>query len=252
MCLIAFAIDVHPDYPLILIANRDEFYNRPTEAAHLWKDQETVFGGRDIQAGGTWMAVSEERRFAAVTNYRDLKNIREDVRSRGELPVDFLNGADPSWDYMKKINEKASEYNGFNLLTYSSGTMFHYSNYEGKINALSPGIYGLSNALLDTSWPKVTQLKKGFEKEIGSAFTHESLLTLLMDSSLAEDANLPDTGVGYDLEKMLSAICIKSEKYGTCCSTILTIHKNGEVKFTERSYPVGDRDAGDVSFTFQS
>lgn len=248
MCLIVFAFDAHPKYSLILAANRDEFYARPTLVADYWRDNPNILGGRDQKAGGTWMALHKHGRFAAVTNYRDLKNIRDDARSRGDLPVNFLSGNQSPQEYLSDMHAEAGEYNGFNLLTYDGSRMGHYSNYEGKVNVLEPGIYGLSNALLNTPWPKVEKLKSEFSKVIADDFAHDDLLNLLTDSTRADDAQLPDTGVGFDLEKMLSAICIKSENYGTCCSTVLTIEKSGKVEFTERTYPVGNRVEGQVTF----
>ncbi len=251
MCLIAFAVDTHPKYKLILAANRDEFYERPTKVADFWSDHTEILGGRDVRANGTWMAVNRAGRFSAVTNFRDLKNINPNAKSRGELPVNFLLENVSSHEYLEGIHREAKEYNGFNLLIYENGKVFHYSNYEGKINELESGIYGLSNALLDTPWPKVKRLKQQFQQVIGGDFSHEDLLSLLVDPELAADEELPDTGVGHDMEKMLSAICIKSDNYGTCCSSILTISDEGELKFTERSYAVGNREAGEVSYQFQ-
>lgn len=251
MCLIAFAVDAHPDFKLILAANRDEFYKRPTSPAHFWEDHAELLGGRDEEAGGTWMAISKSGRFSAVTNYRDLTNLQDDAISRGELPVNFLLQSVSPEQYLKQVDEISDAYNGFNLLCWAEGKMCHYSNYEKKINRISPGIYGLSNALLDTSWPKVTKLKDGFSAMIKETVAHEDLLTLLQDDAMAADDQLPDTGVGKELEKMLSAICIKSENYGTCCSTIVTISNEGKVKFTEWTYPVGKRTEGKVSFEFQ-
>ncbi|MEQ9231481.1 MAG: NRDE family protein, partial [Cyclobacteriaceae bacterium] len=207
--------------------------------------------GRDVRANGTWMAVNKAGRFSAVTNFRDLKNINPNAKSRGELPVNFLLENVSSHEYLGGIHKEAKAYNGFNLLTYENGKVFHYSNYEGKINELESGIYGLSNALLDTPWPKVKRLKQQFQRVIGGDFSHEDLLSLLVDPALASDEELPDTGVGHDMEKMLSAICIKSENYGTCCSTVLTISNEGELKFTERSYAVGNREVGEVSYQLQ-
>ncbi len=251
MCLIAFAVDAHPDYQLILAANRDEFYKRPTSPAHFWEDHPEILGGRDEEAGGTWMAISKAGRFSAVTNYRDLSNIQDDAISRGELPVNFLLQNVTPDQYAKQIDQISDAYNGFNLLCWAEGKMCHYSNYENKVNQLSSGIYGLSNALLDTPWPKVCKLKDNFSERIKTDFSHDDLLDLLTDHSLADDEELPDTGVGKEWEKMLSAINIQSEKYGTCCSTILTISKNGEVEFTEKTYPVGGRKAGTVTFDFK-
>ena len=251
MCLIAFAVNAHPDYKLILAANRDEFFKRPTTPAHYWPDHPEILGGRDEEAGGTWMAISKSGRFSAVTNYRDLSNIKNDAISRGELPVNFLLQQVSPENYLKQVHEVADLYNGFNLLTWANDQMCHYSNYENKVNVLKPGIYGLSNALLDTPWPKVCKLKDRFSERIKGDFSHASLLELLTDHSLAEDDELPDTGVGKEWEKMLSAINIRSEKYGTCCSTIVTISSGGFVEFTEKTYPVGNRKEGTVSYEFK-
>ena len=250
MCLIAFAVNAHPDYKLILAANRDEFYTRQTTAAEYWSDQPTILGGRDLQAMGTWMAVNQSGRFGAVTNFRDLQNIRKDARSRGDLAVNYLNNSVATDDYLADITKKAGEYNGFNLLLFDGQHMHHFSNYEGKVNTIETGIHGVSNALLNTPWPKVEKLKKDFSEMISSSFDHTNLLELLANDDAAPDDQLPDTRAGHDLEKMLSPIYIKSEKYGTCCSTVLTISNTGEVRFTEKSFPNGNRKEGTVSFNF--
>lgn len=252
MCLIAFAFKSHPEYDLIVAANRDEFYARPTETAHFWPDFPEILGGRDLKAQGTWMGVSTSGRFAAVTNYRDLKSIREDAKSRGNLPVDFLLDQVDLNAYFAGVQTEAPEYNGFNLIAYENGNMLHFSNYEGTVNHLKPGIYGLSNALLDTPWPKLKRIKNRFTKAIQGEFSHQDLLALLSDGQTAPDDELPDTGVGYEFEKMLSAICIRSENYGTCCSTVLTVSKSGQIEFTEQSLPVGDRKAGSVHEIFST
>jgi uncharacterized protein with NRDE domain len=251
MCLIVFAVNKHPDYPLILAANRDEFYKRPTAATNFWQDVPSILGGRDLQAGGTWMALHRDGRMAAVTNYRDLSNLKADARSRGELPINYLEGTLDAQEYLSTLDKVSSQYNGFNALIYEAGSMFHYSNYEGKINRIDQDIHGLSNALLDTEWPKVQRLKEDFAKIIEGPFDQEDLFSILANKELAADALLPDTGVPHDLEKMLSAICIQSENYGTCSSSILTISKDGNVAFTERTFAVGDRKKGTVSFTFK-
>jgi len=251
MCLIVFAINHHPDYPLILAANRDEFYARPTVPAAYWPDQPQLLGGRDKQAGGTWMALHTDGRMAAVTNYRDLKNLKNDAKSRGELPVNYLLGMESAEVFLRNVHTEAHAYNGFNMLLYEQNALFHYSNYEGKTNRITEGIHGLSNALLDTPWPKVNRLKEAFTKTISGPFSHESLLDLLASNELAPDDQLPNTGVGYDLEKMLSAICIRSENYGTCSSSVLTVAKSGEINFTERTYPVGGRKEGVVNYTLK-
>ncbi len=250
MCLITFAYNAHPKYRFILAANRDEFYARPTTVAHWWEDQNEILGGRDLLAKGTWMAIHRSGRFAAVTNYRDIQNIKSDVQSRGDLPVNFLISKKPPTDYSGKVYEIGSSYNGFNLITLDRG-MTHVSNYGNRVNILEPGIYGLSNALLDTPWPKVTKAKKGFGQLIEKPFEINDLLELMQDTETADDRDLPETGLDYEREKALSAMCIRTSDYGTCCSTAMTIDYDGNVQFLEKSYPVGDRVEGEEYFDFK-
>jgi len=250
MCLIVFAWKVHPDYPLIFASNRDEFYNRPTLEAHRWPDHKNIYGGRDELANGTWLAVNDNKKLAAVTNYRDLSDINPKAKSRGELPVDFLIGKKDGLEYLKTIHEKADEYNGFNLLTFTEEEALHYSNDEKKINLLKPGIHGLSNAVLNTPWPKVLRAKAKLEEIIGDRFEHKDLLDLMQDQWLASDQDLPTTGLSYAKEKALSAMCIRTEGYGTCCSTIVTKNVNGNLKFTEQSYSVGNRKGKTITTQF--
>lgn len=251
MCLIVFAWKTHHKYPLILASNRDEFYNRPTSVAKQWEDKPTIWAGRDELAHGTWLGVNEQKHIAAVTNYRDLSNINPQARSRGELPSDFLITEKSIFDYMKNVQAKADQYNGFNLLTFNEEQAFHYSNYENKINELAPGIYGLSNATLNTPWPKVTLIKQMLEETIKSDFTHADLLQMMRNDTLAPDLKLPETGLSLEKEKALSAVCIRTEGYGTCCSTVITKDNNGLLAFTEDSYAVGNREAGVQDFTLK-
>ena len=251
MCLITFAINCHPDYSLILAGNRDEFYDRPTTYAHYWEDIPHLLAGRDLQGGGTWLGISKTGRLAAVTNYRDPQNMRADARTRGDLTTAFLKDDDLSArEYLSGLHEKADEYNGFNLLLFDGEKAFHYSNYEKSINELPAGVYGLSNALLDTPWPKLVRLKKSFEDAFSQQVAHEDLLAILEDSELAADHDLPDTGIPYEWEKAISSICIQTDNYGTCCSTVVTIDKRGQASFTERSFPVGARENKVVQFSF--
>lgn len=249
MCLIVFAYKTHPDYKLILVANRDEFYHRPTLEAHWWEDPPGILAGKDLKAKGTWMGIRKNGRFSAVTNYRDISNIREEARSRGDLPLNFLKGNQKTTDHAKTIKDYAHEYNGFNLLLFDE-SMVHFSNYEGRINELKPGIYGLSNALLDTPWPKVTKAKQIFEKSITHGFIPTELLNTLDDTEVAADQDLPDTGLSPEMEKALSPMCIRTPNYGTCCSTVVTISHSDMVTFVERTYPVGERQSGTREFTF--
>lgn len=251
MCLIVFAWDTHPKYQLVLAANRDEFYERPTASAGYWEDHPQILGGRDLKAGGSWMTVSQQGMFAAVTNYRDLANIKENAVSRGALPTGFLMEEKSPVQYLNDLQQKADQYNGFNLLVADQKHMGHYSNYEGHVNMLKPGIYGLSNALLDTPWPKVASAKTKFEQLISNSFHAEELIAMMADTSVAEDDALPDTGVSKDMEKSLSAMCIRMEGYGTCCTTVITIDRAGVVDFTEKSYPVGNRKEETVNYQFE-
>ena len=160
MCLIFISTNNHPNYKLVVAANRDEFYSRKTSPARYWPDYPEIVGGRDLEAQGTWMAMAKSGKIGMVTNYRDLKNINPNAPTRGLLVSDFLiNGSDPD-EYLKDIHLKADLYNGFNLVIGNPDQLFYYSNYQSKIQQLKPGNYGLSNALLDTPWPKVHEVKK--------------------------------------------------------------------------------------------
>ena len=252
MCLITFAYDVHPDYRYILAANRDEFYARPTTVANWWEDHTELLGGRDLEAKGTWMAIHANGRFSADTNYRDIQNIRSDVRSRGDLPVQFLMGEESPSKYARRVLDEGNQYNGFNLLTFDyHQELAHVSNYDDKVNVLKPGIYGLSNALLDTPWPKVEKAKADFSQLIKGSFEIEDLIKLMQNTDTAPDEDLPETGLDYIREKALSAMCIRTPDYGTCCSTALMMDHDGNVSFMEKSYPVGDRKDETVSFNFK-
>lgn len=233
-----------------MAANRDEFYARPTTTAHWWEDHE-ILGGRDLQAKGTWMGVDKSGRFAAVTNYRDIQNIREDVRSRGDLPVNFLTGKHSGKNYSEKIFKEGQDYNGFNLLTLDD-ELTHVSNYDDTVNTLSPGVYGLSNALLDTPWPKVNRAKEFFHSKMDNDFELSHLIELMQNTDVASDQDLPETGLLVEMERAVSAMCIRTENYGTCCSTAITIDYDGNVEFMEKSYPVGDRKDETISFSFKS
>ena len=250
MCLITFAYNIHPKYKLILAANRDEFYARPTQVAHWWEDHPKVLGGRDLEAGGTWMGMNKNGRFAAVTNYRDLKNIKTDAKSRGKLTTDFiLNNLSPE-EYAIDVHKEGSQYNGFNLLLMDE-EIAYASNYSDETFELGFGLYGLSNALLDDPWPKVEAAKARLEVLIQKEFSIENLMEIMLSTETYADELLPETGLDYEREKALSAICIDTPNYGTCCTTAIRIDYEGNVEFAERSYPVGDRINQTVSFQFK-
>ncbi len=240
MCVIFFAYQRHPEFPLILLANRDEFYDRPTVKAQSWKDFPDIFAGRDLVGGGTWLGVNKKGRFAAVTNYRDPFAATGTI-SRGNLVADFLKMDEPAEVYLKNIQSKSTDFSGFNLLVgeinSEKNEMFHYSNRGEDIKKLTTGIYGLSNHLLDTPWRKIEKGKGIFKSLIEqNEFSNEIFFEFLSDESLADDEDLPDTGIGYEREKLLSAIFIKTPIYGTRCSTILTFDREFNMKFDERIY----------------
>jgi uncharacterized protein with NRDE domain len=239
MCLIFFAVNQHPNYKLIVAANRDELYARRTAPAHYWQDYPSILGGRDLEASGTWMAMNKRGKISLVTNYRDPNNINPQAPSRGQLVSDYLLNGDTPEEYLTKVSINASRYNGFNLLTGYADELWYFSNYGEGIQKLSPGVYGLSNHLLDTPWPKVQRGKEKFSTSIrNSVIEPEQLFELLYDEQRAEDQLLPDTGVGLERERALSSMFIKTNGYGTRCSTVVTITKENEVKFAERVFDV--------------
>lgn len=233
MCLIVFAWQ--PDSPTVLrlASNRDEFYTRPSAALSEWQDAPGVFAGRDLQAGGTWLGVTAQGRFAALTNIRDLKQ-NAGPRSRGALTADYLLGQDPAPAYLDRIMRDAAEYPGFNLLVGDRQQLWHFNSQEGRPRQLERGFYGLSNANLDTPWPKLLRARKALSD--GLEAEDEALLELLADRSQPADHLLPDTGVGLATERLLSTAFIIGEAYGTRASTVLNLHSNGRWNITERSF----------------
>lgn len=234
MCLIVFAYKSAKEQKLILAANRDEFYNRPTQAA---APRGEVICGIDLKAGGTWLGIARSGRFAALTNYRDLKNIKKDAPSRGALVMGFLEGNISPADYIARLKGRSGGYNGFNLLVMSGDELIWYSNITDQAKLLEPGIYGLSNAHLNTPWRKNLLAKEGLAGLITAGKdTDENLLALMQDRTLARDDELPDTGAGFALEKILSPIFIQSSGYGTRCTTLLRISESGIYQFREVNY----------------
>lgn len=236
MCLIVFANQHHPDYSLVFAANRDEFYERPTAPAEFWSDAPHVLAGRDKKAGGTWMGVTRSGHWAAVTNVRDEEEHRPDAPSRGRLVADYLTDEPNPHSYLVTLAEKSDEYNGFNLLVGTPEEVYYFSNREREIERVEPGLHGMSNAQLNTSWPKVSRGKKGLASILQDDVSTDRLLDLLDDRETAPEEQLPNTGVGRDLERRLSPIFIDGEEYGTRASTVLLLHRSGQVSFVERNF----------------
>jgi len=253
MCLILIAWQAHPDYPLVVAANRDEFFARPTAAAAFWPDAPQVLAGRDLEAGGTWLGASRQRRFAALTNYRGGGRQRVDARSRGALVADFLTSRASPVAYLTQLETSAAEYNGFNLVVGDGESLAYYSNRgDGQPRWLNPGIYGLSNHLLDTPWPKLASAKAAFAAALLALPANDLFLDLLADQEIVPDTHLPETGVPLAWERILSAVFVCSENYGTRASTLLTIDRDGRTTLLERSFDAAARVSGEVCETFQS
>jgi uncharacterized protein with NRDE domain len=251
MCLIAFAYNVHPSYRLILAANRDEFYERPSSSADFWQDHPEVLAGRDLKNGGTWLGITRAGKFAAVTNYRDPLTVKKDAPSRGNLVSGFLTSHQTIDHYLEKIIPKSGRYNSFNLLLGDDNDFFVFSSRGGK-QKLKPGIYGLSNHLLDSPWPKVTRIKKMMKTALqkkGDELEDE-LFVMLSDRHVPPDSRLPATGIGLEWERLLSTVFIESRIYGTRSSTILMIARNRHVRFVEKVFD-GQKDPWMISrFSF--
>jgi uncharacterized protein with NRDE domain len=237
MCLIFFSLNHHPTYKLIVAANRDEFYARKTAPAHFWKDHPHILGGRDLEASGTWMAMNKNGKISLVTNYRDPANINPGAPSRGQLVSDYLLNNETPEAYLRNVSAKAAQYNGFNLLAGNADQLWYLSNYKKGMQQLEAGIYGLSNHLLDTPWPKVYRGKELFTRVIRkSVIEPDELLALLYDEQRAEDHQLPDTGIGLERERALSSMFIKTKGYGTRCSTAILVSNDDRAVFVERVY----------------
>jgi len=237
MCLIVFAKNIHPKYKFIFAANRDEFYSRPSEQAEFWEDHLNLLAGKDLQAGGTWMGITKQGRFAAITNFRDLKNIKDNATSRGHLTLNFLLGDISPEAYYNKLNTTLFNYNGFNLLLGTLDELYYFSNKVDGLKKIESGIHGISNAIFDTPWPKVNKGKQQLENLLKQEEIHPwEVIDILKNSTPAKDENLPDTGVGLEMERMLSPIFIKSEKYGTRCSSVVMVDQDNNVQFVEKFF----------------
>jgi uncharacterized protein with NRDE domain len=251
MCLVFISINQHPNYKLIVAANRDEFYNRKTAPADYWADNPAILGGRDLEANGTWMAINKRGNISMVTNYRDPKNINPQAPSRGQLVTDFLTTDYEPLSYLQGIEKKGTQYNGFNLVVGSSDQLFYYSNYRNGVDKLNDGLYGLSNHLMDTPWPKVTRGKEKFSAILdGPDFSTNQLLGFLQDDLRAPDDLLPQTGISLERERALSSMFIKTTGYGTRCSTIILIDRQNQVQFTERVYDLQTFEFTDRTYQF--
>jgi len=235
MCLIVWAQDVHPQYKLIFLANRDEFYERPAQPAHEWQHPAGVIAGKDLQAGGTWMGIHPCKGIAALTNYRNPKLIKERAPSRGVLPVQYFLSQQSSLNYLVRLHPKSTDYNGFNLLLFDGRDMMYYSNIERIIKKVDKGIHGLSNALLNTPWPKLERCKQALSQQIEQRnISLEALFAIMEDTWRPPDELLPDTGVPREWERALASPFICTSTYGTRLTSVILWDKHDRVQFVEK------------------
>ena len=247
MCLILFAHQAESRFPLVVAANRDEFYSRPTRQADFWPAAEVsvdLLAGRDLQAGGTWLGITATGRFAAVTNIRDPSQSERKARSRGELPLGFLQGNISPKEFSAQLQPHLDEYAGFNLLIGDGNTLFYLSNHLNKhhriMQQLEPGVYGLSNGVLDLPWPKVVRGRTLLQQMLQSnaELDADQLLAMMNDRTEAAETELPATGVSIEMERKLSSTFIHNpeHRYGTLCSTAIIVDADNKCRFGEQNY----------------
>lgn len=238
MCLLIFAHQVSLEYPLQVTANRDEFYARPTAMSDFWAEYPELLAGRDLQQGGTWMGVTRGGRFAAVTNYRDPARTFVAPRSRGELPLGYLTGSRPPQDFLRDLTPRAGDYAGFNLLVGDRHSLWYLTNSDDLApRCLRPGVYGLSNAVLDTPWPKVELGKANLlALQKKSGISHDALAALVADRQLADQGGLVSQGLDGTMDPILSAQFIVAEAYGTRSTTTLWTDADARISWREQCF----------------
>jgi len=250
MCLLVLAWRVHPRYELVVAANRDEFHERPTAAMAKWPAPDDIIAGRDLRAGGTWLGVDRHRRFGVVTNFRELQRAAPGAPSRGNLVPGYLLNPD---SYLKDLEPAAQAYSGFSLLLADRKSLWYVSNRSPQFaQALPPGIYGLSNELLDTPWPKLQRVRRGFDPLLSQPgeISKEALLAILADPTQAGVAErMPESGLPPEWEQLLSSPFISNRDYGTRCSTLVMVETSGAVSLTERRFGPQGSLLGDTKFT---
>src|SRR5699024_6165313 len=252
MCLINFQLGAHPNYKLIVAANRDEFYGRPTASAHFWEDEPNLLAGRDLKGMGTWLGITKEGRFAALTNIRDPEENLNEKKSRGEILRNYLAGEMTPELFLEDLKKEKDQYAGFNLLVGSPEQLLYFNNRKAQTETIKVGVHGLSNHYLNTPWPKVVKGKKmlGDYAAKNSEIDPEMLFEILANSEEAPDESLPQTGVRMAFERKLSPLFIQTSDYRTRASTVLLIDKENNVTFIERTYKRGKLE-GDRKFTFK-
>lgn len=254
MCLVLWANDCHDKYKLLIAANRDEYYHRPTLPAGFWPESPTILAGRDLKEGGTWMGITTNGRFATLTNYRDPSSFNPKAPSRGRLVLNYLEADISPKSYMLKLLPEKAKYNGYNLLAGTVDEIYYFSNREKQVRKVDRGFHGLSNSLINVPWPKLVKGVKGLKNCLASSVVDvEDLFKIMADREPADDHELPSTGVSLEMERMLSPLFIESASYdyGTRTTTVILIDRNNHVQFWERSFTVGKNQHQDVYYHFQ-
>ncbi len=238
MCLIAIATRIHPLYPLIIAANRDEFYHRPTAPLAFWQDHPDILAGRDLEQNGTWLGITKTGRFAAITNFREPALADLHAPSRGLLVSNFLVSNQDPEDYLQAIKNSGKKYNGFNLVVGDIHELWWYSNKKNEIVKIEPGIHVISNHLMDTPWPKTVKTMSGMQNicHRSAPVDPEDIFQVLTDKNRPPDDTLPDTGVGLEWERILSSVFVFSDIYGTRSSAVILAEPSGQMTFIERTY----------------
>jgi uncharacterized protein with NRDE domain len=253
VCLLLVAIRHDPRFPLVVAANRDEFYDRPAAPASFWTDSPGLLAGRDLNEGGTWLGITRTGRFAALTNVREPGRKLDHAPSRGSLVKAFLEGTESADAFGSQLRERGNRYNGFAMLFGSPDGLHHFSNRgDGVTRSLPAGIHGLSNGPLDAPWPKVAFGTETLGQVLAGNEEHpeESLFGLLADQTVPADEDLPQTGVGLDWERLLAPVFVVTPVHGTRCSTVLLVDRRGRVRFEERTFDQVGRRIGSVTFEF--
>lgn len=261
MCLIVLALRSHAQYPFVLAANRDEYFERQSSQAEWWPNAPGILGGRDLEGGGTWMGVTTNGRLSAVTNYRERLARSPTARSRGELVSQFLCSDASCTSYAAHVATRASSYSGYSLLTAtgigsSACEIWIGSNRtSASTTRVSRGIFGLSNGAPNAPWFKLVRARHGLEGALHATNLEctslaQTLLKLLSDPSMADASELPATGLEPELERKLSAIFVRMPDFGTRTSTILIVDYRGAAFFIERTFDL-ENTSHERSFRFQ-
>lgn len=252
MCILFIAVNQHSAYPLIIAANRDEFFARPTAQSRFWHECPDMLAGRDLQAGGSWMGINRRGQIGALTNIRDPQHNNPLALTRGKLVTDYLQQSPSAKQYLQTLNRGSEQYNGFNLLFGHWHDLRVFNNSDKQVRRLTPGVYGLSNASLNSPWPKAAKGMKRLTDYCADDHQVESeqLFALLRDDTLAADDDLPQTGVSIEWERKLSSIFIQSPEYGTRSSTLLLVDKRQGVRWQERTFDNGAECVAENSYHF--